>query len=97
MQPYQFYVIYLITVSFITFIFYFVDKLKAIANAWRIPEKVLVILSIIGGAFGGLLATYTLRHKTKHWYFVYGMPMILILQIIAIIGLLIAPIEIRLL
>ena len=81
MQPYQFYVIYLITVSFITFIFYFVDKLKAIANAWRIPEKVLVILSIIGGAFGGLLATYTLRHKTKHWYFVLGLPVIFFIQL----------------
>ena len=69
MQPYQFYIVYLLAVSLITFLFYFIDKLKAIANAWRIPEKVLVVLSIIGGAFGGLLAMYTMRHKTKHWYF----------------------------
>ena len=69
MQPYQFYIVYLIAVSLITFLFYFIDKLKAIANAWRIPEKVLVVLSIIGGAFGGLLAMYTMRHKTKHWHF----------------------------
>ena len=69
MDIYQIYIIYLIAISFVTFIFYFIDKLSAISSSWRIPEKVLIALSIIGGAFGGLLATYTLRHKTKHWYF----------------------------
>ncbi|MBQ4099031.1 MAG: DUF1294 domain-containing protein [Clostridia bacterium] len=69
MELYQIYAIYLIAISFITFIIYFIDKLKAKINAWRIPEKVLLTLSIIGGAFGGMLAMYTIRHKTKRWYF----------------------------
>ncbi|MBQ7373483.1 MAG: DUF1294 domain-containing protein [Clostridia bacterium] len=69
MELYQFYIIYLIIISTITFLTYFIDKLKAISNAWRVPEKTLILLSVIGGAFGGLIATYALRHKTKRWHF----------------------------
>ena len=65
----QIYTVYLIAVSLITFLAYFIDKVKAKANAWRIPEKVLLGLSLLGGAFGGLGAMLLFRHKTRHWYF----------------------------
>ena len=70
MQPFQIYIIYLIIISLLTFLIYFIDKVKAKAKAWRTPEKTLLILSLLGGAFGGSLAMLLIRHKTKHWYFV---------------------------
>ena len=58
------------------------DKKKAIRNEWRIPEKTLFLVSIIGGSIGTLAGMYLFRHKTKHWYFVVGMPAILIAHIV---------------
>ena len=86
MELYQIYAIYLIAISFITFIIYFTDKLKAKINAWRIPEKVLLTLSIIGGAFGGILAMFTIRHKTKHWYFTVINVLGIVLHLVGLIA-----------
>lgn len=58
-----------------------IDKLKARRHAWRIPEKGLFLVSLIGGSIGTWAGMYIFRHKTKHWYFVAGMPAILILQV----------------
>ena len=69
MELYEYFLIYILILSAITFIAYTVDKIKAKVNAWRISEKALLTLSVIGGALGGLIAMYTVRHKTKHWYF----------------------------
>ncbi len=56
-------------ISVATFILYFVDKSLAKVNAWRIPEKVLLFLSVLFGGVGGLAGMLLFRHKTKHWYF----------------------------
>lgn len=56
--------------SIVNFITYAVDKAKAKAGAWRIPETTLLGFSFFGGAIGGTLAMYLFRHKTRHWYFV---------------------------
>ncbi|MFR5050313.1 MAG: DUF1294 domain-containing protein [Ruminococcus bicirculans (ex Wegman et al. 2014)] len=45
------------------------DKHKARAHKWRIPEKTLLGLSLLGGFAGGFLGMEFFRHKTKHWYF----------------------------
>lgn len=58
------------------------DKRKAIRHQWRVPEKTLFLMAILGGSIGSILGMYIFRHKTKHWYFVLGMPAILIVQII---------------
>ena len=60
-----------------------IDKSRAKRHAWRIPEKVLFLVSLLGGSIGTWAGMYIFRHKTKHWYFVVGMPAILILQIAA--------------
>jgi uncharacterized membrane protein YsdA (DUF1294 family) len=60
-----------------------IDKSKARRQAWRIPEKVLFLISLLGGSVGTWAGMYIFRHKTKHWYFVVGMPAILLLQIAA--------------
>lgn len=63
------YAAYLLILSLITFFSYVVDKGKAKRGAWRIPEKILLTLSFIGGAIGGYGAMHLVRHKTKKWYF----------------------------
>lgn len=88
---------YLIAVNLIGFALMGVDKYKAKKRAFRIPEATLFIVAIIGGSIGSIIGMYAFRHKTRHWYFVYGMPAILILQILLIALLLHAPFEISLL
>ena len=88
---------YLIAVNLIGFALIGIDKYKAKKRAFRIPDATLFIVAIIGGSIGSIIGMYAFRHKTRHWYFVYGMPAILILQILLIALLLHAPFEISLL
>lgn len=78
------FIIYIAVISIITFAVFGIDKLKAIKDKWRIPEKVLFLLSIIGGSVGALLGMYTFRHKTKKPAFKFGIPAILTVQIVII-------------
>ena len=74
---------YLIVINLVTFIVFGVDKAKAKKHSWRIPEKTLFLLSIIGGSVGAIIGMHTFRHKTRKWYFSFGMPAILIIQLAA--------------
>ena len=56
------------------------DKRRVRLHRWRIPEKVLFGVSLLGGSAGTWAGMYLFRHKTKHWYFVVGMPLILVCQ-----------------
>ena len=67
-----------------------IDKGRARRKVWRIPESTLFLIALIGGSIGSLLGMYGFRHKTRHWYFVWGMPAILILQTALILYLLFA-------
>ena len=58
------------------------DKERAKRGAYRIPEKTLFTVSILGGSIGTLVGMYLFRHKTKHWYFVVGMPLILVVHLV---------------
>ena len=58
-----------------------IDKHRARTRQWRIPERVLFGAALLGGSAGAWAGMYLFHHKTKHWYFVVGMPAILILQI----------------
>ena len=73
--------IYLLVMNVIGFATMGIDKYKAIKDKWRVPEKTLFLLSVLGGSIGTWAGMYAFRHKTKHWYFVIGMPVILFLQI----------------
>ena len=77
--------IYLGIINLIGFFAMFLDKQKAKRGKWRIPEKTLFLLAVIGGSLGTTLGMHMFRHKTKHWYFKFGMPMILIIQFILMI------------
>ena len=78
--------LYLLAVNLIAFILMWRDKrLAKKENARRIPEKTLFLWALLGGSVGAIAGMYRFRHKTKHWYFVVGMPAILILQIALVI------------
>ncbi len=77
--------IYLGIINLIGLFSMFLDKQKAKRGKWRIPEKTLFLLAVIGGSLGTTLGMHMFRHKTKHWYFKFGMPMILIIQFVLIL------------
>lgn len=77
--------LYLCIINLIGFIIMFIDKNRAIHKRWRISEKTLLGISVIGGSIGMLLGINVFRHKTKHIKFTTGVPLILIIQIIAAI------------
>lgn len=84
-------IVYFVFVNIIGFALMGIDKHKAKKRAFRIPEATLFIVAIIGGSIGSILGMYAFRHKTRHWYFVYGMPFILLIQVILVIAFLNAP------
>ncbi len=79
--------VYLLVMNAVGFAVMGMDKYKAIKGRWRVPEKTLFLLSMLGGSVGTWAGMYAFRHKTKHWYFVIGMPAILFLQIALVIYL----------
>jgi uncharacterized membrane protein YsdA (DUF1294 family) len=86
--PYRNYImklfqIYLLLINALAFLLMLIDKYKAKKNLWRIRESTLLLIAAIGGSIGALAGMYTFRHKTKHLKFTLGIPVILVLQIVA--------------
>ncbi|MEI8200584.1 MAG: DUF1294 domain-containing protein [Eubacteriales bacterium] len=75
--------VYLSAVSLLGFILMGADKKKAAQHQWRIPEKTLFGVALIGGSIGALLGMWVFRHKTKHLTFSIGIPLIIAVQICA--------------
>ena len=72
--------VYLAVINLATFIVYGADKRRARKGKWRVPEKTLFLLPLLGGSVGALLGMRVFHHKTRHWYFVWGIPAILLAQ-----------------
>ncbi len=72
--------IYLLIINVVTFFVYLLDKHNAKKKLYRVSEKNLIVLALVGGSVGALLAMYILRHKTKHLFFTLSVPIILLLQ-----------------
>ena len=56
------------------------DKYRAKTGKWRIPERTLFLLALLGGGIGAFLGMRVFRHKTRHWQFVFGIPVIMVIQ-----------------
>ena len=78
-------VIYLVVINVVTFFMYGIDKWKAKKSRWRIPEATLLLMAVIGGSIGAWLGMKTWHHKTLHKKFRYGIPIILIAQIVLLL------------
>ena len=57
------------------------DKRQAKGGRRRTPEKSFFFLALLGGALGGILGMYAFHHKTRHWYFKWGLPALLLLHL----------------
>lgn len=79
--------IYLGIINFVTFTVFALDKMKAIAGQWRYKIVTLLGLCFIGGSLGGLLAMYIFKHKISIDYFTWGVPIIIIMQLVVVVFL----------
>ena len=86
--------VYFIIMNAVGFIIMGMDKRRAKKHAFRIPEATLFTIAVIGGCLGSIIVMYYFHHKTRHWYFVYGMPLILILQVALLVFIYNGPFEI---
>lgn len=77
--------IYYICVNIIAFILYGLDKKYAREGRWRIPEKTLLGIAMIGGAAGAWIGMQTFRHKTKHMSFRALVPLFAVVHVWIII------------
>lgn len=82
-SPDKIFTIYLIFINVSGIIIMGIDKRKSRKRAYRIPEKTLFITAFLGGAAGILTGMRLFHHKTLHKKFVYGIPLILIINVIA--------------
>ena len=77
----QIIIIYLVIINIIAYAMMGIDKRKAQKGQWRISEAALFMAALLGGSIGSIVGMQRFRHKTKHWYFKYGMPAILVMQL----------------
>ena len=78
-------ILYFIGVNLVSFVLMLVDKRKAVKQQYRIPERTLWALAVLGGAFGTYLGMQKFRHKTKHTSFVVGMPLLILVNIASLV------------
>jgi len=79
---------YLAAVNVVAFIMCIYDKRAAIKRRRRISEKALFAISIVGGAAGMLAGMLLSRHKTRHWYFVVFVPLLVAVHVLLLLWLL---------
>ena len=76
---------YLFTINAAGLLLMLVDKLKSIKNKWRIPERTLFIVALLGGSLGCMMGMRLFRHKTLKIRFWLGLPLMLCAHIILLI------------
>lgn len=78
------FLLYLISINGISFLLFGIDKLLAIKNKRRIPEKELFTIATIGGAFGGLFAMLVFNHKISKTFFMWRFMFIFIVNVVGV-------------
>ena len=78
-------IIYLAVINVVAFFMYGIDKWKAKKSKWRISEAALLMMAVLGGSIGAWLGMKVWHHKTLHKKFRYGIPLILIVQIVLVL------------
>ena len=77
-------IIYLVSINLIGLLVMYIDNKKPKYGRWRIPEKTLLIVALLGGSIGTMIGMRLFRHKTQKIKFTLGFPTILISEIIII-------------
>ena len=79
-QLWQLACLYWTTANLLAFALMGLDKRRARRGCWRISEKALFFFPVLGGSLGGMLGMYFFHHKTRHWYFRAGFPLLFLFQ-----------------
>jgi len=77
--------IFLAGINLLTFILFGIDKYKAKHDRWRVKEATLLGMALMGGSIGAWLGMKVWHHKTQHNKFRYGVPLVLLAQVIAVL------------
>lgn len=72
--------IYLLFINIAGILSMAIDKNKAVHQKYRIPEKQLFAIAILGGSIGSYAGMLLFRHKTRHKSFTIGIPAIILCQ-----------------
>ena len=56
------------------------DKRRAVKGKYRISEKSLFAVSLLGGGVGTLISMKLFHHKTRHKRFMIGIPLIIVIE-----------------
>lgn len=75
---------YILFISILGLLIMKIDKCKATSHRYRISEKTIFLIAVLGGSLGVWMGMYLFHHKTRHWYFVFGIPCIFVIQIILV-------------
>lgn len=81
--------IYLIVINLVALSITVYDKSAAKKGKWRVKENTLLLVSFLGGGVTMLATMYVIRHKTKKLKFMIGIPLIILLQLCAVIFVLV--------
>ena len=73
--------IYLVTVSILAVILTLYDKCAAKNGTWRVKERTLLLVAVLGGSVAMITVMRIIKHKTKHLKFTLGIPAIIVIQI----------------
>ncbi|MEH6947761.1 DUF1294 domain-containing protein [Bacillus sp. JJ634] len=73
--------VYMILINILAFTIMGIDKKKARNREYRISERTLWIVAVIGGGTGAYLGMKQFRHKTKHASFKWGLPVLMVIQL----------------
>ena len=68
----------LLGMSLLAFVLFGIDKHRAQARQWRIPEATLLLTALFGGSLGALLGMLAFRHKTRKPKFYLTIPLMLL-------------------
>ena len=79
------FLLYAVIINLVAFIMMAVDKERARQHKWRIPEGSLFLAGFVGGSVGAYLGMNLCHHKTKKWYFVYGLPVFMFFHAIFLV------------
>jgi len=78
---------YIIVINFIALVMMMIDKGRAIADKWRIPERTLFIVFLLGGSVGGFIGMKIFRHKTQKIGFYIGLPILMVIHMVVFVAL----------
>jgi len=72
-------IIALVAINLIAFLIMLVDKIKSVnSNTQRISEGMMFFLAAAFGSLGVYLGMFIFRHKTQKWYFLIGIPLLIV-------------------